>query len=97
MATWVERRSRRDNFIPSKMSDTSVDVAESFYTHVFKLYEIPDNIVSDRDSKFTSKFWDLLMKFFGVKLKISTIRHPQTDGSSEVINRMVDNYLLCYC
>lgn len=75
------------------MSHTAVDAAGSFYTHVFKNHEMPDNIVSDRDPRFTSKFWDCLMDLFGVKLKMSSSRHPQTDGASEVMNRMVENYL----
>jgi len=97
ITTWVDRLSRRVHFIPSKMSDTAVDVADSFYTHVFKHHGMPDIIVSDRDPKFTSKFWDRLMELFGVKLKMSSSRHPQTDGASEVMNRMVENYLRCYC
>ena len=31
------------------------------------------------------------------KLKISASRHPQTDGLSEIINRIVENHLRCYC
>ena len=58
---------------------------------------MPDSIVSDRDPKFTSDFWKTLMNICGVNLKMSTSSHPQTDGSSEIMNRMVENYLRCYC
>lgn len=44
-----------------------------------------------------STFWKRVMEMCGVKLKMSTSRHPQTDGASEVMNRMVENYLRCYC
>ena len=37
------------------------------------------------------------MKLCGIQLKMSTSKHPQTDGSSEIMNRMVENYLRCYC
>ncbi len=37
------------------------------------------------------------MDICGVKLKMSSSRHPQTDGSSEIMNRMISNYLQCYC
>ena len=44
--------------------------------------------MSDRDPKFTSKFWKCLMELCGLKLKMSSNRHPQTDGSSEIMNRI---------
>lgn len=97
ITTWVDRISRRVHFIPSRSSDTAVDAAKSFYGNIFKLHGLPDEIVSDRDPKFTSKFWRTLMDLCGVKLKMSTSRHPQTDGSSEIMNRMLENYLRCYC
>ena len=37
------------------------------------------------------------MELCGYKLKMSSSRHPQTDGSSEIMNRLVENYLRCYC
>lgn len=37
------------------------------------------------------------MEVCGVKLKMSSSRHPQTNGSSEILNRMIENYLRCYC
>lgn len=97
ITTYVDRLSRRVHFIPSKDSDTAVDVANAFFSNLFKLHGMPDSIVSDRDPKFTSKFWKRLMELCGVKLKMSSSRHPQTDGSSEIMNRMVENYIRCYC
>ena len=97
ITTYVDRLSRRVHFIPSKDSDTAVDVANTFFSHLFKHHGLPDSIVSDRDPKFTSRFWKRLMELCGVKLKMSSSRHPQTDGSSEIMNRMVENYLRCYC
>jgi len=97
ITTWVDRLSRRVHFIKCKTTDTAVDVADSFFTNIFKHHGLPDSIVSDRDSKFTSEFWKRLMELCGIKLKMSTSRHPQTDGASEIMNRMVENYLRCYC
>ena len=97
ITTYVDRLSRRVHFVTSKETDTAVDVANSFFSNIFKHHGMPDSIVSDRDTKFTSKFWTSLMKLCGVKLKMSSSRHPQTDGSSEIMNRMVENYLRCYC
>ena len=93
----MDRLSKRVHFIPSKDSDTAVDVANSFFKNMFPYHGMPDSIVSDRDPKFKSKFWKRLMQLLGVQLKMSTSRHPQNDGSSEIMNRMVENYLRFYC
>lgn len=55
------------------------------------------NFVSGRDPKFTSDFWKQLMQFNGIQFKIPSIRHPQTDVESEIMNLMVYNYLRYYC
>lgn len=97
ITTWVDRLSRRVHFIPGRTTDTAVDVANTFFCEVFKLHGLPDAIVSDRDPKFTSKFWTHLMSRCGIRTQMSSTHHPQTDGSSEIMNRMVENYLRCYC
>lgn len=97
ITTWVDRLTRRVHFIKSRTTDTAVDCANSFFSNIFKHHGLPDSIVSDRDSKLTSAFWKRLMELSGVQLKMSSSRHPQTDGSSEIMNRMIENYLRCYC
>ena len=96
-AQWVDRLSRRVHFIPSKISDSAVDVADAFFSHIFKHHGMPDSIVSDRDPKFTSLFWKHLMKLCDIRCQMASSHHPQTDGLSEVMNRMVKNYLRCFC
>lgn len=97
ITTWVDRLSRRVHFIPSRTNDTAEDAARSFFRYIMPHHGLPDAIISDRDPKFTSKFWKELMNLCGVKLRMSSSRHPQTDGASEVMNRMVENYIRCYC
>jgi hypothetical protein len=58
-------------------------VAKAFFANVFKLHGLPLSMVSDRDSKFVSIFWQSLFNVLGSKLKIATARHQQTDGPSE--------------
>lgn len=64
---------------------------------MFPYHGMLESIVSDKNSKFNSRFWKRLMELIDVQLKMSTSRHPQTDGISEIGNRMVENYLRCYC
>lgn len=97
ITTWVDRLTRRVHFIKSKTTDTAVNVADTFFSDIFKHHGLPDSIVSDRDPKFTSEFWKRLMELSGIQLKMSSSRHPQTDGASEIMNRLVENYLRCYC
>lgn len=58
---------------------------------------MPDDIVSDRDSKFISHFWQSLMDLLNVKLNLSTAFHPQTDGQTERVNQVLEQYLRSYC
>ncbi len=97
ITTYVDRLSRRVPFIPSKYSDTAVDVANTFFSNLFKHHGMPDSIVSDRNPKFTSKVWTRLMGLCGVKLKMYSSRHPQTDGACEIMSRTVEHYDRCYC
>lgn len=97
ITTFVDRFSKRVRFVASRGTDSATDVADCFFTNIFRLHGLPDSIVSNRDPKFTSKFWSHLMLCCGIQLKVSTSRHPQTDGSTEIMNRMLGNYLRCYC
>ena len=82
ITTWVDRFTRRVHFIPSHSTDTAVDVAGTFFKNIFSQHGLPEKIVSDRDPKFVSKFWKHLMRLCDIQLKISSSRHPQTDGAS---------------
>lgn len=53
-------------------------------------WDLPDKLITDRDSKFLSKFWTALFDKLGVKLLYSTAYHPQTDGSSKRINQTIE-------
>ncbi len=56
----------------------------------------PKVLVSDRDPRFTSIFWQRLMALTGTRLNMSTARHPQTDGQTERANRTLEEMLRAY-
>uniref|UniRef100_A0A803QBZ8 Integrase catalytic domain-containing protein n=1 Tax=Cannabis sativa TaxID=3483 RepID=A0A803QBZ8_CANSA len=60
---------------------------------IVRLHGAPKSIVSDRDPKFTSKFWGSLQQTMGTKLKFSTAFHPQIDGQSERTIQILEDML----
>ena len=71
--------------------------AQLYLENVFKLHGLPSDIVSDRGSVFTSRFWTRLMELLNVKLNMSTAYHPQSDGQTERVNQVLEQYLRFYC
>jgi hypothetical protein len=53
-------------------------------------------IVSDRDNRFMSIFWQELFRLVGTELTPNTSYHPQTDGKTEIVNKWVEGYLRNY-
>ena len=77
------RLSKLTVFIPARTTDAAADTATRFRDSWFRRFGLPTSIVSDRDPRIVSHFWDALMRQLGVHLKLSSSSHPQTDGQSE--------------
>ncbi|KAG6506505.1 hypothetical protein ZIOFF_031829 [Zingiber officinale] len=92
----VDRFSKYAIFIAAPSACPSDVAAELFYRHVVKFFGLPNDIVSDRDTRFTGRFWTALFNMMGTDLKFSTANHPQTDGQTERINHVLEEYLRHY-
>lgn len=68
----VDRLSKQAHFVATRDTATAEDIVQLFYTHVFKHHGVPTSIVSDRDPKFTSVFWETLTKLLGTRLRMSS-------------------------
>jgi transposase InsO family protein len=68
-----------------------------FLKEVWRFHGLPSNIVSDRNSRFTSTFWSSLVEALDIRLKMSSPFHPQTDRQMERINQMLECNLRNYC
>ena len=74
--------------------DYSMDrLAELYVDEIVRLHGVPLSIVSDRDPRFTSRFWKELQSALGTKLNFSTAFHPQTDGQSERLIQVLEDML----
>ncbi|KAI3808241.1 hypothetical protein L1987_24190 [Smallanthus sonchifolius] len=58
-------------------------LAQLYINEIVSLHGVPLSIVSDRENRFTSRFWQSFQKAMGTKLNFGTAYHPQTDGQSE--------------
>jgi hypothetical protein len=74
---------------------SATSVARTFFDQIVRLHGIPCSIVSDQDPVFTSSFWTELFQLSGVQVRLSSAFLPQTDGQSEVTNRILGVYLHC--
>lgn len=80
---------------PCTTALTAAQCADLLYEKLFSIYGLPHTIVSDRDSRFTSSFWEQLMQRLNVKLHRSTAHHPETDGATERANQMIEQLVRC--
>jgi hypothetical protein len=94
--TIVDRLTKYALFIPTRDDTSAADFAELFFEHVECRFGTPYGVVSDRDSRITSDFWKEVCAYKLLKRRMSTAFHPQTDGQSEALNRVVEDYLRAY-
>jgi transposase InsO family protein len=93
----VDRFTKYALYIPCSKHITSDGLANKFLRYVFKPYGIPEGIVSDRGTIFTSAFWRTFCYLLSCKRRLSTAFHPQTDGQTERQNQNLEHYLRAFC
>jgi hypothetical protein len=89
----VDRLSKMAHFIACNESITSPELAELMLRNVFRLHGLPDEIISDRGPQMIAGFWKALLTRLQIERKLSTARHPQTNGQTERVNQVVEQYL----
>ncbi|GJY05236.1 putative reverse transcriptase domain-containing protein [Tanacetum coccineum] len=82
---WVimDRLTKSAHFLPMREDYKMDRLARLYLNEIGARHGVPISIISDRDSRFTSRFWQLIQEAFGTRLDMSTAYHPQTDGESE--------------
>lgn len=92
----IDRFTKMSYYIAVSCEMTAKDMADILLERVFVVTGFPNSIISDRGSLFTSKFWKELCFQLGIKRKLSTAFHPQTDGQTERQNQVLEHYLRAY-
>lgn len=97
-AIWVtmDRLTKSAHFLPIKKTDGVERLAGIYVDEIVKLHGMLVSIISYRDLRFTSIFWQAFQKALGTRVYLSTAYHPQTDGQSEwTIRTLADMLRAC--
>ncbi|GKA28616.1 putative reverse transcriptase domain-containing protein [Tanacetum coccineum] len=79
----VDRLTKLAHFLAIREDYSTEILARLYIDEIVARHGVPVSIISDRDGRFTSRFWQTLQKALGTRLDISTAYHPQMDGQSE--------------
>ncbi|SOV03718.1 uncharacterized protein UDID_19310 [Ustilago sp. UG-2017a] len=92
----VDRLTKMAIFVPTTNELDAPKLAKLFLRHVYSKHGLPTSIVSDRGSEFTSHFWRSLSTLLGIENHFSSAYHPQSDGQTERINQVLEQFLRGY-
>jgi transposase InsO family protein len=98
-ALWVivDQLTKMAHFVPYSDMMKPRQLADSFILHIVRTDGLPNSIVSDQGSLFTSKFWTHIMGALGMTRNLSTAFYPETDSQTERVNAIMEQYLRAYC
>lgn len=83
--------------LPCTKEIDALGTSKLYHEGPYRRFGLPETILSDRGPQFASKVMQELTRLLGIKSKLSTAYHPQTDGQTERINQEVEAYLRIYC
>ncbi|KAA3466363.1 gag-pol polyprotein [Gossypium australe] len=89
----VVQLTKSAHFIPVHIDYSLQKLAKLYVAEIVRLHEVPVSVISDRDPRFTSRFWKALHKALGTRLDFSTAFHPQTDGQMERVIQVLEDML----
>ena len=89
----VNRLTKSAHFLLVRTDYSLNKLAELYIKEIVRLHGIPISIISDRDSRFTSRFWGKLQEALGTRLNFSTTFHLQTDGQSKRVIQVLEDML----
>ena len=97
LLVFINHFTKMCHLVPCLKTTDATEFVHLFLNNVIHLHGIPDSIISDRGSIFTSHFWKSLTSMMDLKHRLSTAFYPQTNGQTECMNQTVEQYLHIYC
>ena len=97
IVVFVDRLSKMAYLAAAPYSIDGKRTAMLFIDRVFRQHGLPLSVITNRDPRFTGKFWTSIFKILGTRLNMSTADHPQTDGQTERANRVIGDVLRSFC
>ena len=94
--TLVDRFTKMCHFVPTTTACTSTQAAQLCVQHILRLHGVPTSFVVDRDPVWRSNFWHTWCSLLGIQLNMSSAYHPQSDGQTERMNRILEEVLRHY-
>lgn len=88
--------SKQAHFVACTGLSSARKLAKLFLTNIYRLYGVPQQIISDRGVQFTVKFWQQFLAMIGLSQGLSSAFHPSTNGAVERTNAMIQQYVRCY-
>ena len=92
----VDRLTKMCHLVPFKNIPSAVETAHAFVDNIVRLHGLPSSIISDRGSQFTSKFFQAVCSSLGINLCLSSPFHHQSNGQTERVNSVIEQYLRCF-
>ena len=92
----TDKLTKKAHFVPFRNTWGSEQVATTIINHIFRYFGMPAGITSDRDKRFMGKYFKTICASLGIKQRLSSAHHPQTDGQTERLNQTLEQYLRCY-
>jgi hypothetical protein len=93
---FIDRLSKMVHLVPTTQSLDAEGFARLFIMHVVRAHGMPRDVVSDRGPQFNNKFWEHVCQRLRLDRKMSSAYHPQTNGQTERINRVIEEMLRSY-
>src|ERR1700710_88853 len=92
----IDQLTKMSHFIPCRKDTNAREFASIFLKEIFRLHGLPQDIITDRGSIFTSDLCKEMMEKLGIERRLSTAFHPQTDGQTERTKGILEQYLRAY-